>query len=113
MENNTKFLQNYDHNFYNGKPLKFEVYICKDCTQKNKEYVKENIENKDLKNNIHNLIEKYSFPTSWHKSAWYDLKYNPVLDELSERVIIEWGKSTLTWVQRKDKKILEIKYQRK
>ena len=67
------------------------------------------IENKDLKNNIHNLIEKYSFPTSWHKSAWYDLKYNPVLDELSERVIIEWGKSTLTWVQRKDKKILEIK----
>ena len=46
MENNTKFLQNYDHNFYNGKPLKFEVYICKDCTQKNKEYVKENIRDK-------------------------------------------------------------------
>ena len=71
--------------------------------------VKRFIENKSLTKNIHALIEKYSLPDSWHDAAWYDLKYNPVLDELSERVIIEWGKSTRSWVQRKDKKILEIK----
>lgn len=67
------------------------------------------IDNKDLTKNIHSLIEKYSLPDSWHDSAWYDLKYNSVMDELSERVIIDWGKSTRSWVQIKDKKILEIK----
>ncbi|MBF0290385.1 MAG: GIY-YIG nuclease family protein [SAR324 cluster bacterium] len=58
----------------------------------------------------HSLIDKYGFPEKWHsQSTWYDLRRNPKLDDLSERLIIEWGKSTLSWVQKKDKDVLEIK----
>jgi len=64
---------------------------------------------KNFTKKIHDTIDKHSFPESWHKVAWYDLRYNPILDELSERLIIDWGKSTISWVQNRDKKILEIK----
>jgi len=59
---------------------------------------------------IHSIIDKFNFPEEWHtKSEWYDLKRNAKTDELSERLVIDWGKSTVSWVQTKDKKILEIK----
>ena len=64
---------------------------------------------KNFTKKIHDTIDEHSFPESWHKVAWYDLRYNPTLDELSERLIIDWGKSTISWVQNRDKKILEIK----
>lgn len=59
---------------------------------------------------MHSLIDKYSFPQSWHeKVCWYGLEYCTKLDELSERVVIDWGKSTLSWVQKNDKPVIEIK----
>ena len=63
-----------------------------------------------LQKKIHSTIDKFQFPESWHtESVWYTLKRNTILDELSERLVIDWGKSTVSWVQTKDKKILEIK----
>ena len=68
------------------------------------------IENINLPEFVHSLIDKYSFPQNWHKEVcWYSLEYNSILDELSERLVIDWGKSTLSWVQIKDKPIIEIK----
>ena len=32
------FLKNLHHNLFEGKPLQFNNFICKDCTQKKKEY---------------------------------------------------------------------------
>jgi len=49
-------------------------------------------------------------PESWYKdSARYDLKRNKILDDLSERLVIEWGAATVAWVQSKDKEVVEIK----
>ena len=67
------------------------------------------LDKNSLTKELHDAIDSNSFPKHWHESSWYDLKYNPALDELSERLIIEWGKSTISWVQKRDKKILEIK----
>jgi len=71
--------------------------------------IKEYVTNKNFTEKLHETIDKYSFPDSWHKSAWYDLRYNSILDELSERLIIDWGRSTISWVQKRNKNILEIK----
>jgi GIY-YIG catalytic domain-containing protein len=59
---------------------------------------------------IHSIIDKFNFPEEWHTiTEWYDLVRNSKIDELSERLVIDWGKSTVAWVQTKDKKIIEIK----
>jgi len=64
----------------------------------------------DFTEDIHSIIDKYHFPESWRTGIeWYSLKKNPVMDELSERLVVDWGKSTVSWVQTKDKEILEIK----
>jgi hypothetical protein len=68
------------------------------------------IKSEEFTNKHLSLIEKYNFPESWKiDNEWYELKRNTVLDELSERLVIDWGKSTVSWVQAKDKEILEIK----
>ena len=36
----SRFLINRDHNVYSDTVLKYTIYICKDCSQKKKEYVK-------------------------------------------------------------------------
>ena len=33
-----KFLKNFHYNIYDGKELSFKKYVCKDCTQKKKEF---------------------------------------------------------------------------
>jgi hypothetical protein len=72
--------------------------------------IKATILTNDLTQKLHAVIDKYGFPESWHDDhAWYDLVLNTAIDELSERLIIEWGPGTIAWVQKKDKKILEIK----
>ncbi|MCQ8130249.1 GIY-YIG nuclease family protein [Methylomonas rivi] len=45
--------------------------------------------------------------------VWYDLQRNPTMNELSQRLVIDWGKGTLAWVQNGStiKNILEIKPQ--
>jgi len=64
----------------------------------------------DFTEEIHSIIDKYHFPKSWHTDPeWYSLKRNSTTDELSERLVVDWGKATVAWVQTKDKEILEIK----
>lgn len=56
------------------------------------------------------LLKKHNLPESWYNdSAMYDLKRNNILDDLSERLVIEWGAATVAWVQSKDKEVVEIK----
>ncbi len=72
--------------------------------------IKKTILTEDLTSELHTVIDKYGFPKSWHDNhAWYDMKLNSEIHELSERLIIEWGTATISWVQKKDKKVLEIK----
>jgi hypothetical protein len=66
--------------------------------------------NEHLTDDHHAAIKRFSFPSEWHEIiTWYNLKRNPVLDEFSERLIIDWGGSTVSWIQIKDKEILELK----
>jgi hypothetical protein len=69
------------------------------------------IESDDYSKELHSKIDQYDeFPDAWHdNSVWYRLKRNDVMDDLSERLVIEWGKATVAWVQTQDKQILEIK----
>lgn len=56
------------------------------------------------------LLEEYDLPANWfHNSDLYCLKRNPVLHDLSERLVIEWGGATVAWVQSVDKEIVELK----
>lgn len=55
-------------------------------------------------------LKKYDLPERWFKTSMrYDLKRNNVFDDLSERLVIEWGPATVAWVQSKDKEVVEIK----
>ncbi len=72
--------------------------------------VKDYVDNKNFTKSLHSIIDVNSFPKKWHSFVcWYNLEHNPILDELSERLVIDWGKSTLSWVQAKDKLVVEIK----
>ncbi len=56
------------------------------------------------------VLRKHNLPESWFNDhARYDLKRNTVLDDLSERLVIEWGSATVAWVQSRDKEVVEIK----
>ena len=56
------------------------------------------------------VLRKHDLPESWYNdSSMYDLKRNNILDDLSERLVIEWGAATVAWVQSKDKEVVEIK----
>lgn len=56
------------------------------------------------------VLRKHNLPESWfNDSERYDLKRNNILDDLSERLVIEWGAATGAWVQSKDKEVVEIK----
>lgn len=71
-----------------------------------KDYLTEN----DFSEQIHLMIDEYEFSQEWHKGqSYYHLVYNPVLEEFSQRLIVEWGGGTLAWVQKQDKNIIEIK----
>lgn len=66
--------------------------------------------NSDFTEATLNLLKKHKLPEDWFNHAVrYDLKRNHVLDELSERLVIEWGPATVAWVQAKDKEVVEIK----
>ena len=44
------FLKNNHHNLFEGKPLQFNNFICKDCTHKKKEYLFQESGSEDPKN---------------------------------------------------------------
>ena len=54
------------------------------------------------------LIQKYQLPEFRPKDVWYNLHKNPVLDDLSERMIIQWGGSVVSFVQSKNKEVIEV-----
>ncbi len=41
-------------------------------------------------------------------SIYHKLIHVKEFDDLSERLVIEWGKSTLAWIQRKDKEVISL-----
>ena len=66
--------------------------------------------NRDLKKRHLNILKKNKLPEIWFERAvHYQLKSSEVMNDLSERLVIEWGKSTRNWVQIKDKNIIQIK----
>lgn len=68
------------------------------------------LENKQLTLKHHEIIDRNSLPAEWHdNSDWYDLRHNPILEDYSERLVVEWGRATTAWVQKRDKQIIEIK----
>lgn len=68
------------------------------------------LENSGFSKKIKDELKIYDLPEHWYNdSVKYSLKKNNILDELSERLVIEWGKSTVSWVQSKDKRVVEIK----
>ena len=72
--------------------------------------IKKYLTNAELKKRHHNIISKYSFPDRWHdRACWYDLRYNNSLDDMSERLIVEWGGSTVAFVQSRNKDVIAIK----
>lgn len=67
-------------------------------------------ENDNLKPAHSELLSKYALPKKWiEQSDRYELKQTDIMYDLTERLIIDWGKSTLNWVQSKDKNIVQIK----
>jgi len=67
-------------------------------------------ENADFTEETLSLLKRYDLPESWYQNtARYHLKRNTVLDDLSERLVIEWGGATVAWVQSKDKEVVEIR----
>lgn len=68
------------------------------------------LKNADFNDDIKELLKQHDLPESWfHDSDLYKLQKNLALDDLSERLVIEWGRSTVSWVQSKDKEVVEIK----
>jgi hypothetical protein len=66
--------------------------------------------NDELAESHRALIDEFQFPQEWKQtSGYYDLKLNEELEELSERLVIDWGGAPVQWVQRQDKPVLEIK----
>ncbi len=67
-------------------------------------------ENSDFTQEIALELKRHNLPPGWYDHAIrYNLVRNTILDDLSERLLIEWGGSTVSWVQKKDKEIVEIK----
>lgn len=55
-------------------------------------------------------LKKYKLPIEWYdRSVFYHLNQTEIAKDLSERLVIEWGKATVAWYQKKDKEILQIK----
>lgn len=66
--------------------------------------------NSNFTEETRSLLKEHNLPDDWFNHAVrYDLIRNNILDDLSERLIIEWGAATVAWVQSKDKEVVEIK----
>ncbi len=67
-------------------------------------------ENSDLKPSHLSLLHRHGLPEKWfHNHDRYNLKLTSVMFSLSQRLVVEWGKSTVSWVQSKDKEVVQIK----
>lgn len=67
-------------------------------------------ENKNLKPIHLELLKKYNLPERWfNSSVRYDLELESSMLDLRLRLVIEWGHSTVSWVQSKNKDVVQIK----
>ena len=74
--------------------------------------IRDCIKNTSFSEENRNEIASFSLPASWYEDLdKYVLEWNPVVDELSERLVIEWGGATVAWVQKKDKPVVELRRQ--
>jgi hypothetical protein len=56
------------------------------------------------------LLKQFGLPEIWYtKSDRYDIELTNTMLDFSQRLVIDWGGSTVSWVQTKDKEIVEIK----
>ena len=68
------------------------------------------IKNSEFTNKMLKELKEYELPQGWYeRSDRYNLVWNKTLEELSERLVIEWGSATVSWVQRKNKNVVELK----
>jgi hypothetical protein len=66
--------------------------------------------NSDLTDRHLKLLQKFDLPERWfERSDRYDLELVSTMIDLNQRLVIDWGRSTVSWVQTKDKNIVEIK----
>ncbi|NCD35462.1 MAG: hypothetical protein EOL87_18925 [Spartobacteria bacterium] len=85
--------------YYKTTALFLGLWDILGCTE-NSEFTKKNLDE----------LKRFSLPESWYSDhSRYNLKRNNILDDLSERLVIEWGASTVSWVQKKDKEVVELK----
>lgn len=66
--------------------------------------------NSDLTLKHQALLKKHRLPMTWFEnSVRYHLQQTELMNELSERLVIEWGHATRNWAQWRDKTVVEIK----
>jgi len=66
--------------------------------------------NSDLEQKHLDILIKHNLPEWWFKeSVYYHLRKLDLMSDFSERLIIEWGNAPVSWVQSKDKEIVELK----
>lgn len=66
--------------------------------------------NVDLKPKHLSLLRKFELPERWYeKSDRYDLEITSTMIDLNQRLVVDWGKSTVSWVQTKNKNVVEVK----
>lgn len=66
--------------------------------------------NDELTEKHRRILVRHSLPAGWFdRSVYYHLRRIDAMSDLSERLVIDWGHSTLQWVQRKDKPVVQIK----
>ncbi len=73
-------------------------------------YISSVILNNELGSKHLKMLQQYKLPEKWfEKSVRYQLDFVDTMYDLSERLIIEWGKSTVSGVQKQDKPVIEIR----
>ncbi len=66
--------------------------------------------NSDLKPFHLDLLIKHDLPQEWYgSSVRYNLEISKVMFDLVQRLVVDWGHSTVSWVQKKNKVVTEIK----
>jgi hypothetical protein len=85
--------------YYKTTALFLGLWDIQGCTE-NSKFTKETLSE----------LQKHNLPESWFEDhVRYDLKKNSILDDLSERLVVEWGPGTVAWVQSRDKEVVELK----
>lgn len=56
------------------------------------------------------LLQEHDLPAEWeNQNAYYETKLEVLTNHLSQRVIISWGRAAISWLQRADKAVLEVR----